>query len=115
MDGRVQLPVISYLKERFDAEYVDVITEPGPIRMLSEEDDPRAIDSILLRITVSVEKHGSAEIAVVGHYDCAGNPASRDEQVVQLEKARVVLSERFPGAEIIKLWVDESWKVSEIA
>jgi len=30
MDGRVQLPVINYLKERFSANYVDMITEPGP-------------------------------------------------------------------------------------
>ena len=30
MDGRVQLPVISYLMERFGVQYVDAITGPGP-------------------------------------------------------------------------------------
>ena len=29
MDGRVQLPVTSYLQERFNVEHVDSITEPG--------------------------------------------------------------------------------------
>ena len=29
MDGRVQLPVIKFLQERFKAEYVDIISEPG--------------------------------------------------------------------------------------
>ena len=29
IDGRVQLPVIRYLQKRFDAEYVDSITEAG--------------------------------------------------------------------------------------
>jgi len=32
MDGRVQIPVISFLEERFNARYVDVISEPGPNR-----------------------------------------------------------------------------------
>ena len=30
MDGRVRLPVISYLRERFGVQHVDVITEAGP-------------------------------------------------------------------------------------
>ena len=30
MDGRVQLPVIRFLQERFKVDYVDVISEPGP-------------------------------------------------------------------------------------
>ena len=32
-DGRVQLPVISYLQKRFNVQYVDSITEPGPNQM----------------------------------------------------------------------------------
>lgn len=115
MDGRVQLPVISYLKNRFNAGFVDVIREPGPNMMLAERNDPYAVDSIIERITISVEKHGSVGIAIVGHYDCAGNPSSRDEQAVQLEKARVALHDQFPDVEIIKLWVDKTWTVNEVA
>ena len=29
-------------------------------------------------ISISTEKHGSQIIAVVGHYDCAGNPVTRE-------------------------------------
>ena len=36
MDGRVQLPVIKYVQEKFDILFVDMITEPGPILYLSE-------------------------------------------------------------------------------
>jgi hypothetical protein len=114
MDGRVQLPVISYLKKRFEAVYIDVVTEPGPIKILADENDLQTIESIIGRISISIEKHGSAGVAIVGHHDCAGNPASRQEQAVQLEKARKLLSARFPGTEIIKLWVDKKWKVDEI-
>ena len=36
MDGRVQLPVISYMMDRFGADCVDVISEPGPNRIIAE-------------------------------------------------------------------------------
>ena len=75
MDGRVQIPVIQYLKDRFDADYVDAVTEPGPNRILAEDADTRIRQSIDRRVGISVEGHGSVGIAVVGHHDCAGNPA----------------------------------------
>ncbi len=37
MDGRIQIPVIDYVKKRFHVRYVDMITEPGPVRILSEK------------------------------------------------------------------------------
>ena len=75
MDDRVQLPVIKYLQKRFDAEFVDSITEPGPNFILSEQRDSVSIQSILERLRISIERHKSIGIAVVGHHDCAGNPA----------------------------------------
>jgi hypothetical protein len=114
IDGRVQLPVIRYLQERFDVHYVDVITEPGPNRILSEGKNPVAIQAILDRLTISVENHGSVGIAVVGHHDCAGNPSPRKEQIVQTRRSVELLGKEFKGIEIIGLWVDEDWKVHEI-
>jgi len=113
MDGRVQLPVITYMQKRFDTEYIDSITEPGPNRLLAERDNPDLLDSILNRINISIEKHGSRTIAVVGHYDCAGNPVSRDKQIKQTAKAVAWLREQFPEVEVIGLWVDEKWQVEE--
>jgi len=114
MDGRVQLPVISYLQKRFGAEYVDSITEPGPIKALSEDQGGPTAGSVLDRIAISVEKHGSCAIAVVGHHDCAGNPQPKETQLHQIEKAVELISSRFPNAEVIGLWVDGSWQVSEV-
>jgi len=114
MDGRVQLPVIEYLKKRFDAEYVDSITEPGPVKILAEEGETPLIESILSRVSVSVEKHGSRAVAVVGHYDCAGNPEPKERQLVQIEKSVEVLRKSHPQPEIVGLWVDEEWRVHEV-
>jgi carbonic anhydrase len=114
MDGRVQLPVIEYLRERFEVDYVDTITEPGPNRILAAQDNRALVQSILERLKISVEKHNSAGIAVVGHEDCAGNPAPYDEQRTHTEEAVRFLRDQYEDVEVIGLWVDGSWEVHEV-
>jgi len=114
MDGRVQLPVITYLQERFRAEYVDLITEPGPNLILAGQENAVAIQSILQRLKISLECHHSVGVAVVGHHGCAGNPAGRDDQIVQIQEAIRFLRQRHEAIPIIGLWVDESWEVHEV-
>jgi len=75
-DGRTQLPVIAYLKEKCKVDYVDMVTEAGPVRILVDSADRALVDSIKHRVEISVEKHYSRYIAVAGHFDCAGNPVS---------------------------------------
>ncbi len=114
MDGRVQLPVIHFLQKRFKASYVDMITEPGPNRILAEQKDLFKIDSVMLRVDISVKKHLSQSIAVIGHHDCAGNPVGKDKQITQIQKSVNFLKERYPQLTVIGLWVDEIWQVSEV-
>jgi len=115
MDGRVQLPVINYLRERFNVDYVDSITEPGPNLILSKQNDAALVQSILARVNISIEKHFSVAIAIVGHYGCAGNPASKEEQLQHLFVAVRFLRQRYGKIPIISLWVDETWQVNEIS
>lgn len=115
MDGRVQLPVIRYLQGRFDTEYVDTITEPGPNLILADRSDEASVQSILRRISISVEKHASVGVALAGHYDCAGNPASREEQQQHLAEGIRFLLRYYRKIPVIGLWVDENLKVNEIA
>lgn len=113
MDGRTQLPVIDHLRRRFDVPYVDMITEAGPARVLGRgEEDPR-VRSILARCDVSVDAHASVGIAVVGHHDCAGDPAGYEEQRSRIEAATDMLRLRYPGLPVVGLWVDGSSRVSE--
>ncbi|RKY93232.1 MAG: hypothetical protein DRQ13_09730 [Ignavibacteriae bacterium] len=114
MDGRIQLPVIKYLQKRFNAEFVDSITEPGPNLILSKQTNSYLVESILARLKISVEKHMSVGAAVVGHYDCAGNPAKKDEQIKHIEESIRFVRRQYEELEIIGLWVDENWKVQEI-
>ena len=114
MDGRTQLPVIEYLQARFGAAYVDTITEPGPDLILAAAPDSPAAMSICHRIEISLNGHGSGVIAVVGHHDCAGNPVGRDEHFEHVRSAVTLLAGKYPRAEVIGLWVDETWAVSEV-
>ena len=54
-------------------------------------------------------------IAITGHHDCAGNPASKPEQMKQIEQAVKNIAKRFRELPIVGLWIDENWQVSEIA
>jgi len=114
MDGRVQLPVIGYLTARFGVDYVDVVTEPGPNRILARREDPALCDSILRRVRLSLERHGSVGITVAGHHGCASNPAGPREQAADILAAVKYLQQCFPQLSIIGLWINERWEVSEV-
>ncbi len=114
MDGRTQLPVITYLKKRFNAEYVDSITEAGPNLILAEGKHNASIQSIHERLRISIDNHHSVGIAVAGHYGCAGNPAPKDEQILHIQQATQILCRQYKAIEIIGLWVDEKWEVCEV-
>lgn len=114
IDGRTQLPVIQYLRSQFGVDYVDLVTDPGPNKILSEGSDKLALESIQRRVAISTERHASKLIAVVGHHDCAGNPTEESEQKRQIVSAIARLQTWNFDAEIIGLWVDEQWRVSEV-
>ena len=72
------------------------------------------VQSILARLEISVHDHHSEGIAVVGHHGCAGNPASKVEQLWHLQDAVHFLRKHYPDKAIIALWVDENWRVTEV-
>jgi hypothetical protein len=115
MDGRVQLPVISYLRQRFQAVFVDVVTGAGPVAVLCDPERGAAAREIRDCVAVSMDRHQSRGLAVVAHHDCAGNPVSPDTQREQLRAAVSLLEERFSEVPVIALWVDEEWEVQEVS
>lgn len=114
MDGRTQLPVLEYLKKEYALDYVDSITEAGPNGLLAKGSPQTLITSIRDRIEISLNAHGSTLVAVVGHYDCAGNPGSKEKQVEDVVAAAKNIKGWYPEVKIIGLWVDENWQVFEV-
>lgn len=114
MDGRVQIPVIKYIKKKYEVEYIDMITEPGPNKIIAENKECKTIDSIKERVKISIDNHGSDLIAIVGHYDCAGNPAEEEKQIEDIKLAVKNAESWNLGTKIIGLYVNEEWKVKKI-
>ena len=114
MDGRVQLPVINWMKNRYDADYVDMITEPGPNKILDEQVHIDLVEGMKKKLEISVIRHGSNVVALVGHYDCAGNPVGKKLKLKQIRSAmKTVKSWQF-NIEVIGLWVDEHRRVFRV-
>jgi carbonic anhydrase len=91
-----------------------MITEPGPIRVLAENTDKPTIESIKRRVGISIGKHISVHIVIIGHHDCAGNPVEKATQLKQiLESIWTVRSWGF-RAETLGLWIDENWVAHEV-
>ena len=108
MDGRVQLPVLHWIKENFRVDFVDVITEAGMDQVLSNQEDIR---EVLRSITISVNVNKSTRLFVVGHYDCRGNPVEENVHRQEIGSAVKRLKEYWPALEIVGLWVNKSWSI----
>jgi hypothetical protein len=109
MDGRAQLPVIEFLKQKYSLDYVDMITEPGPDKMLSMGKSEQ-IESIKSRVLISVNAHGSEIILIAAHDDCAGNPVSKEEHIKEVKDCiKIIRSWQLPVKTIIGAWINEKW------
>lgn len=114
MDGRIQEPIIQYLKKNYNVSFVDSITEPGPNKIVAEYLNQQTMESIKNRADISIQKHGSTLLAISGHHDCAGNPTNEATQKRQIKKSINYLQGQYPNVEIIGLWIDENWTVCPV-
>jgi len=114
MDGRTQLPVTGWMQARYDLDYVDMITEPGPDKMLSQG-RPEQVESIRSRVLISVNAHGSQTVLVAAHHDCAGNPVTKEEHIrMVMDCLKVLRSWDLPVKDIIGVWINDCWAVEPI-
>jgi len=115
MDGRTQLPVLEWIIENYDIDYPDMITEAGPIKILAENKPKALVEAIKYRMDISINKHHSRHIFVVGHFDCAGNPEKKAVQIKQIKKAvKRIKKWNYDLDDIVGLWVGKNWKVKKI-
>ncbi len=115
MDGRIQIPVLEWIIENYDLDYPDLITEAGPIKIIADDKEEKVIEAIKKRMDISIHKHHSKHVFVVGHYDCAGNPQPKEVQLEQIKKSMEQIKKwGYTDEEIIGLWVNENWKVERI-
>jgi carbonic anhydrase len=113
MDGRIQLPVIQWVMQHAHVDYVDLVTEPGADHALATWQITKLL-AIKERVVVSVQRHGSHIVVVVGHYDCAAAPGSEEDHRKQIEQAVKVVQSWNLGVKTAGLWVNDQWQVEPI-
>jgi len=114
IDGRVQTPVAKFLKTRFMADYVDMITCPGPVGVLCKSEFNAQVRYLYDSVAISVSKHRSGFVAVVAHHDCVANNLSEQEQRAQIGVSIEYIRKWQIPAHLVGLWVNSSWVVEEV-
>lgn len=105
IDGRTQLPAISFTKGKFNVDFVDNVTAAGADQNVSFA---RA------GVEISVKKHGSNGIVVAGHFDCAGNPVSDGQHFMDIRRSVEVVRSWGLEVPVVGAWVNKDWQVEEI-
>ena len=65
-------------------------------------------------LEISLYKHGSCCVFVVGHHDCAGNPVDKETPLKHISGAVKRVKSWFPDVGVIGLWVNEKWEVEPL-
>jgi len=113
IDGRVQDAVKNYMKDKYRVDFIDMITEPGPNKILAENSSGAIIENIKKRIEISIKHHRAKVVAIAGHFGCAGNPAKKAEQIKHLKEARKTIESFGFAVEVILLWIGGDWRTVE--
>jgi hypothetical protein len=114
IDGRRQEVVIDYIKQDYNIDGVDMVTFPGADGLFSNGDHSEEIALIRRAVSISIEKHGSRIIAIVGYYDCAGNPGDRKHHYMHIRRAMREVSSWNLHAQVIRLYVNDKREIEEV-
>lgn len=106
IDGRVQRPVSDWVKLHVNVDHVDLVTEPGPDKVLSSG-PTSLIDEVLRKVAFSVRHHFSPVVILAGHDNCAANQVSREEHIEQIKDGVEVILSYHLKVRVIGLWVGE--------
>ena len=113
IDGRIQLPVSNWIKQKYSVDYVDVITHPGSDKIIGEQ-NIEGISEIKTKTLVSINAHNSKLVVISGHHDCAGNPVSKETHLTQIKKSINIIKSWNLSVTVIGVWINDQWEIEEI-
>ena len=102
------------MKQKYGIDGVDMVTFPGVDGKISSSGNSDVIALIRNAVSISIEKHGSRIIAIIGHFDCAGNPGNKEHHYGHIVKAVVEVSSWNLGAEIVGLYVNDKRQIEQV-
>ena len=106
MDGRFIHIINEYIRENYRYEYVDTITDAGPVSKIVYDDYLKSVEDKI--VLISINKHKSDHIFVAGHSDCAGCPTDDETQKGYIRKAAEKMHSDLPHEAVTGLFVYEN-------
>ena len=114
IDGRTQEPVIDFMKEKYHIDGVDMVTFPGVDGIFSSRENTGDIERIRRAVSISIEKHHSSIITVIGHFDCAGNPGDKEHHSADIRMAVHEVSLWNFDAQVAGYYVNDKLQIEEV-
>jgi hypothetical protein len=114
IDGRTQEPVIDFMKEKYHIDGVDMVTLPGADGIFSSRENTGDIERIRRAVSISIEKHHSSIITVIGHFDCAGNPGDKEHHYEDIRMAVHEVSLWNFDAQVAGYYVNDKLQIEEV-
>jgi hypothetical protein len=106
---------VDYLRRTYGVDFVDLITEPGPERALTDPARAGVQAAIHRNASFSVKGHDAELVAVAAHDDCLGNDADPATRLRQLRGAQHLITGWNLGVDVLGLWVHMDGTVEEAA
>ena len=111
IDGRIQIPLNTWIKKTYQVSYVDTITEPGVDGLAG---DPEHVQKIRNKAMISRDAHGSNLIVISGHHSCAANPGSAQDHIPQIRRWVELVHSWEWNVKVVGVWVNKDWEVEPI-
>jgi len=91
-----------------------MITEPGVDKCL-RQGPAEVVEAIHKKLSLSILGHGSSLVAVVGHFDCLINPATKEQHWEDIAEAARVVASWGLQARVVGLYVNEWFAVDLVS
>ncbi len=92
MDGRIQAHIRDWAQRQFGTDYVDMVTVP---RLGLARD-----------VALSRDAHGSRQVVVASHSDCAGSAVTDKEHEQMVRDGVRWLADQLPDMTVVGIHVD---------
>ena len=114
IDGRTQKPVSEWVKENFQVDVVDTVTEPGCDKVMPGNNLEK-IEQLKSKVSISINAHKSSVVVIAGHHDCAGNPVSKEKHIEQIKQSVEVIKSWNLPVKVVGLWINDQWQAEQVS
>ena len=114
IDGRTQKPVSEWIKENFQVDVVDTVTEPGCDKLMPENNLEK-IEQLKSKVSISINAHKSSVVVIAGHHNCAGNPVPKEKHIEQIKQSVEVIKSWNLPVKVAGLWINDQWQAEQVS